>query len=398
MKDSDIENENVENSIVEGLVNKYEAEPTTYLASSQKLMDSSSKKLSREEMDEIFKEKSKYYPQLKEVETSIRHKVVIITPEFARDMLRFSRRGAINPELKNRKINSAAVKRYVSSLNNRKWCLTGEPIIMGDDGEVQDGHTRLEAASRSNVGFIAVLIWGVSDSLSFAHIDVGNIRSRAQVLEMSGVKVDANILSKVAMLAKAFEKTFNPFAFRGTQGTSFQQAEILHYVEENQELALSVDFVSKLAKKHRQEIQASQPTYAFAHYLIKAFMQEYNESLSISPELYLTRVISGIGLQSENDIEYQVRNYLQTLVGESTSYSLICRLSAIFKGWNQYLSLPIYGNKISVRRVAKYTKDEDGNRLPAKGAGNINEPFTVPFKDRGKIPKHIQQQANAKIV
>ncbi len=136
----------------------------------------------------------------------------------------------------------------------------------------------------------------------------------------------------------------------------------------HEELALSVDFVSKLAKKHKQEIQASQHIYAFAHYLIKAKLRESSiDELTISPESYLSRVISGIGIQSEEDIEYQVRNFLQTLAGESSSYALLCRLSSIFKGWNHYHSIPIVGNRITVRRVAKYTRGEDGNRIPSKG-------------------------------
>lgn len=397
MSSKNIEFEELENSIVDGLMERYEQ--TSYLASSPHLIQSSIEQLSRDLMDEIFQEQSKYYPQLKKIETSIKHVTVFIPPEVARDMLRFSARGAINPEHKNRKVSKKMIQTYSEAMKNSKWCLTGEPIILSADGEILNGHTRLEAAAESGKGFVTVLTYGVTDDLSFAHIDTGKIRSRAQVLEMAGVKVDAETLSKVAMLAKSFEQTKNKYAFRGTQGTSFQQAEILHYVEAHEELALSVDLVSKLAKKHKQEIQAAQHIYAFAHYLIKAKLRESSiDELTISPETYLSRVISGIGIQSEEDTEYQVRKYLQTLVGESNSYALLCRLSSIFKGWNHYHSIPIVANKIAVRRVAKYTKDEDGNRIPAKGARNINEAFTIPYEKKGKSPLRIQSQANVKVV
>lgn len=387
--------ENLDNSIVNKLIDKYEATPTTYLASSQMLISSSTEKLSRETMDEIFKSKSKYYPQLKIIKTNLKYEVVYISPEVARDILKFSRRGAINPELSNRTISNASVKRYAKAMDERKWCLTGEPIIFGEDGELQNGHTRLSAAAESKTGFITVIGYGITDDLSFAHIDVGKVRTRSNVLQMAGVTVDASVLAQVAMLAKAYENTKNPYAFRGTQGTAFQPAEILEYVEQHEELALSVDLISTLAKKHKQEIQTSHATYAFAHYLIKQKLSEIETNhLPITPELYLTKIISSIGIQSENDIEYQVRNYLQTLVGEGTSYTQLCRLSAIFKGWNMYLSIPVIGSKISVRRVARFTKDEDGNRLPAKGAGNINEAFTVPCIKKGKTPRKIEQQAN----
>lgn len=283
-------------------------------------------------------------------------------------------------------------------MKNREWCLTGEPIIISHEGEILNGHHRLEAAYEARVGFIAPITYGVTDDLSFAHIDVGNIRSRSQVLEMAGVKVSASVLSRVAMLAKAFDMTKNPFAFRGTQGTSFQPAEILAYVEDHNELALSVHFISEIFKKHRLESQASETIYAFAHYLIKKQLSacEY-ENLPLCPETYLTRIISSLGLSSEDDIEYQVRNYLQSIVHESTSYSLLCKLSAIFKGWNSHLGLTISGNRIAVRRVARYKKDESGNKIPLTAAGNINEPFTVPCVSKGPTPKRIQKQSNVQI-
>ncbi|BAX55319.1 hypothetical protein PDPUS_2_00733 [Photobacterium damselae subsp. piscicida] len=258
-------------------------------------------------------------------------------------------------------------------MENGKWCLTGEPIIISADGEILNGHHRLQACIEAGVGFIATITYGVTDDLSFAHIDVGNIRSRAQVLEMAGVKVSASVLSRVAMLAKAFEMTKNPFDFRGTQGTSFQPAEILGYVEDHEELAISVDFVSKIVKRHKRESQVSEPIYAFAHYLItqKLNQHTFNE-LSVTPEVYLTRVISSLGLESEDDVEYQVRNYLQSLVHESISYSLLCKLSAIFKGWNMHLDIPVSGNKVSVKRVALFKKDSDGNKIPLPSAGNCN--------------------------
>ncbi|MGR6860755.1 chromosome partitioning protein ParB [Aliivibrio salmonicida] len=389
----------LENSVITSLVERFEdKENTSYLASSQKLVDASNELISAQQLYEIFKEKSKYYAGVKRVKTSLKHIEIYISPRLAREMLEFSQRGAVNKKNKNRKLNRTKVNKYAEAMKNSKWCLTGEPVIISADGEILNGHHRLQASLEANVGFIATITYGVTDDLSFAHIDVGNMRSRAQVLEMAGVKVSAQVLSRVAMLAKAFDMTKNPFDFRGTQGTSFQPAEILDYVEDHKELALSVDFVSSVIKRHKRESQVSEPIYAFAHYLITQKLNEYTfNELHITPEVYLTRVISSLGLASEDDVEYQVRNYLQSLVHESTSYSLLCKLSAIFKGWNTHLAIPISGNKIGVKRVARYKKDADGNNIPLSSAGNINEAFTVPCTPKGPVPKRILKQSNVQI-
>ncbi|GAJ72838.1 ParB-like nuclease [Vibrio sp. JCM 18904] len=396
-----ISNADLENSIVNSLVSHFdESERTSYLASSTSLLKNSTETLSPPLSSKKFSKRTLSTTLgVKTIQTTLKHATIFISPQLARDMLTFSSRGTVNKKNKNRRLSKTKVTKYAESMRRGEWCLTGEPIIISNEGEILNGHHRLEAACEACVGFIAPITYGVTDDLSFAHIDVGNIRSRAQVLEMAGVTVSASVLSRVAMLAKAFDMTRNPFAFRGTQGTSFQPAEILTYVEEHNELALSVHFISEVFKKHRLESQASETIYAFAHYLIKKQLSvcEYKE-LPLCPETYLTRVISSLGLSSEEDIEYQVRNYLQSIVHESTSYSLLCKLSAIFKGWNTHLGLTIAGNKISVRRVARYKKDENGNKIPLTAAGNINEPFTVPCVPKGPTPpKRIQKQSNVQI-
>ncbi|HIF9136534.1 TPA: chromosome partitioning protein ParB [Photobacterium damselae] len=406
MNDNDKYNQNddmsdnlLQRSVVDSLIKRYEDKKnTSYLASSKELANSSTELLSVEQIFSIFKEKSKYYSNIKKVKTGLKHVEIFISPRLARDMLEFSKRGAVNKKNKNRKLSRKKVSKYVEAMMNGKWCLTGEPIIISAEGEILNGHHRLQACTEAGVGFIATITYGVTDDLSFAHIDVGNIRSRAQVLEMAGVQVSASSLSRVAMLAKAFDMTKNPFDFRGTQGTSFQPAEILSYVEDHQELALSVDFVSKIVKRYKRESQVSEPIYAFAHYLIKQkISQNTFNHLPISPETYLTRVISSLGLETEDDVEYQVRNYLQSLVHESTSYSLLCKLSAIFKGWNMHLGIPVTGNKIGVKRVALFKKDSEGNRIPLPAAGNINEAFTIPCITKGPTPKRIIKQSNVQI-
>lgn len=399
-KIDEISDQELETSIVDTLVDRYDdKESSSYLASSKKLLANSSSVLSSEQLKDIFKSNARYYSGVKQVETSLKHTVIYITPQLARDMLKFSRRGAINDNNKNRKLSKAKIRKYAEAMAKGQWCLTGEPLIFSDEGEILNGHHRLEASYESGAGFIAPVTYGVTDDLSFAHIDVGNLRSRSQVLEMAGVKVNANVLSRVAMLAKAFDKTSNPYAFRGTQGTSFQPAEILAYVEENEELALSVHFVATVVKRHRLESQVSEAIYAFAHYLITQKLKEtsLNDTLPMTPETYLTRIISSLGLESEDDIEYQVRNYLQSLVHESTSYSLLCKLSSIFKGWNMNLGIAVTGNKISVRRVARYKKDADGNKIQLLAAGNINEAFTIPCLPKGRTPKNIQKQGNVQL-
>ncbi|RZR32541.1 hypothetical protein D8T33_14385 [Vibrio vulnificus] len=63
-----------------------------------------------------------------------------------------------------------------------------------------------------------------------------------------------------------------------------------------------------------------------------------------------------------------------------------------------HIGTAVIGNKVAVRRVAKFTKDDEGNKVPLKGAGNINEAFTVPFLKKGKTPPKVRKQAQVKLI
>ncbi|ENY8012938.1 chromosome partitioning protein ParB, partial [Vibrio fluvialis] len=120
------------------------------------------------------------------------------------------------------------------------------------------------------------------------------------------------------------------------------------------------------------------------------------KEIPLTPDMYIANIISGLGQTSTDSIEYKVRDYLESIRKESTSYALLCRLSCIFKGWNLYNNIPVIGQKVSIRRVANFVKNEEGERIPAKAAGNIKEAFTIPFLGPGKTPNKIKKLASMK--
>ncbi|BAX55320.1 hypothetical protein PDPUS_2_00734 [Photobacterium damselae subsp. piscicida] len=91
----------LEVSVVDSLVKRYEEKKSTsYLASSQDIVDESDEYISAQQMYDIFNEKSKYYASIKMVKTSLKHVEVYISPRLARQMLELSQRGAVNKKTK----------------------------------------------------------------------------------------------------------------------------------------------------------------------------------------------------------------------------------------------------------------------------------------------------------
>lgn len=97
----EISNAELENSIVDSLVNRFdESERTSYLASSTTLLKKSTETLTPTQLEEIFKANAKYYAGVKLVQTTLKHTTIFISPQLARDMLKFSSRGTVNKKTK----------------------------------------------------------------------------------------------------------------------------------------------------------------------------------------------------------------------------------------------------------------------------------------------------------
>lgn len=108
---SEVSDEALETSIVDSLVERYEdKESSSYLASSKLLLETATTVLSSKQVGDIFKSKARYYSGVRAVQTTLKHLVIYVTPQLARDMLKFSQRGAINTNNKNRKQSKAKVK------------------------------------------------------------------------------------------------------------------------------------------------------------------------------------------------------------------------------------------------------------------------------------------------
>lgn len=63
-----------------------------------------------------------------------------------------------------------------------------------------------------------------------------------------------------------------------------------------------------------------------------------------------------------------------------------------------YFNIPVVGKKVAIRRVANFVNNEEGERVPAKAAGNIREAFTIPFLTPGKTPSRVKKQPAMKKV
>lgn len=103
----------------------------------------------------------------------------------------------------NRKPKKDAIDRYAAMMTAGQWLLSGEPIIVGEDGVLVDGQHRLMAVVKSGLPQEFLLVRNVTTAARVV-VDSGVARSVGDVMSMRGV-ANANAVSSAARLVMAYE-------------------------------------------------------------------------------------------------------------------------------------------------------------------------------------------------
>lgn len=101
-----------------------------------------------------------------------------IGPEFAEELLRLSNG---NPRGKDSK---SIISKYAQDMLAGEWKENGEPIVIGKDGVLQNGHHRLHAIIKANVSAVIYIIF---DAEPTGRYDYGKNRSLKEEMKMSSL-------------------------------------------------------------------------------------------------------------------------------------------------------------------------------------------------------------------
>jgi hypothetical protein len=110
--------------------------------------------------------------------SSISQQVEKITPHRALELL--------NTSAGNRSIRRSMVLRFAEDMENGKWVVNGEPVIISNTGRLIEGHHRMHACIRAATAFETVTIYGIPDS-AFPTLNTGGSRSPGDVFNIERV-------------------------------------------------------------------------------------------------------------------------------------------------------------------------------------------------------------------
>lgn len=112
----------------------------------------------------------------------------VVTPEMAKIYLSRSKG--------NRPINNRVVQQYARAMKRGEWMLNGEAIIFDNNGNLVNGHHRLNAVIKADCSAWFQITEGVEPS-AFATFDCGLRRTAAQCLSLAGVRNYSQVASAI---------------------------------------------------------------------------------------------------------------------------------------------------------------------------------------------------------
>lgn len=234
--------------------------------------------------------------------------MVTLTPDLAALLLER------NPA--NRKINENLVDRYSYEIFGRRWVFNGEPIIVADTGELNDGQHRCRAVVAAQLPIEVLMLVGIKRETRTT-LDQGRARSAGDYLSMEG---HTNTLNLAAAANYAWQ--FQTFGKLNPKGARATKSEILNFVEENPGLHRSLRLFD--AKKTRYI--GGYAVFAFCHYAIS----QVSDRGEVDNFFY--SMIKGANLAAGNPALY-ARNRLTLMTGGRDQNG---KAEIIFKAWNAH--------------------------------------------------------------
>jgi hypothetical protein len=231
-----------------------------------------------------------------------------ISPALAAELL--------NRNEDNRVIKAAKVANFAADMSSGRWAFNGEPIIISDTGELNDGQHRLTALIQADTALSFLVVFGVPRNTRTT-LDQGSTRGAQDYLAMEG-RPYANNAATLARYVLAYERSEGRnLHFR----SRITNAEVVERVRDDEGITASAAYGFKNLKAYRHLVGHS--VLATAHYLLS----------KVSPadaETYLEQVCIGENIE-RGDPAFTVR---AALASERRYRDEA--LEIILTGWNRF--------------------------------------------------------------
>lgn len=252
--------------------------------------------------------------------TRIISEVVNLTPALASVLLERNQ--------SNRSIRQARVKAFANDMIKGRWHLNGEPIIIADNGLMNDGQHRCQAVIESGITIPVLIVFNVKRDTRTS-LDQGTNRSLGDYLDMENVP-QGKLVGSVARYAWDYTKHGY---LRVKSDKQASKDELLEFALEHKEFIDMIRFIDRKGVAR----QFGLSFLAFSYWLFWRKDQQAARD-------FIDKFITGEGLFLNNPILY-TRNRLLS----QRNLRIEVKVELMIKTWNAWRrnetprTLPISG-------------------------------------------------------
>ena len=157
----------------------------------------------------------------KEVQTDLSVELVLVTPEVAKNYLRFNN--------KNRKASTDHVLFLSKEMSSGRFLENGESIVFDKKGWLKDGQHRLISIVETGKSYYITIVRGVDDMA----MATGKNRSAADVLTLNGYKFANSTASLIKMIERYEKRKSKQNVVSGNRRDILTNQQVLRYCKEN---------------------------------------------------------------------------------------------------------------------------------------------------------------------
>lgn len=250
-----------------------------------------------------------------------------ITPEIAREML--------TVKVVNRPISRLWVSRYANDMEDKRWKLTPESVILDSNGGVLDGQHRLQAVVDTGISRPFMVVSGVNPELIDV-LGIGRMRSASDIIGM--MNIDRAVAPAASVLFRYLDIP-DRLSWRGDNVRPVPATVITELALEHPGLANCVSLGRSIAN----QLSASRATITVAVYLTSLEVPIAHQ------QEWLDRVQHGDGLDSNSPI-LVFRNTMRSPRAANVKHSSSRQrfeLALYLKAWQMWRD----GKTVSARRM-----------------------------------------------
>lgn len=181
-----------------------------------------------------------------------------ITPEYARFVWN-------NLNKTNRNVRRSQVRLMQESIREGEFIPTGQTIIFDAEGDLQDGQHRIYAVASAGKSIDALVVRG-APAANFTKLDIGTVRGAADTLQVRGIR-NPIVVAAVVRNVKQFEASRTV----SRRGVRLSNDEVLRYVNQHQEIQVSVDYVVQSMQRKHGLVGITESQVAFVHYITSGY-------------------------------------------------------------------------------------------------------------------------------